>query len=743
MSLEITSEEIMNPESLIYLNFSSSYHGFFSLSDFKNLCNHLKNGNIIKEGHLTETPDKIKKTLKIHQKRILSEMIKKENSPERVSSGINMCVLADKVGSGKSIDILSLIANKTHFDTLNPISNKLKYPMKHESHYFTGFKIEETSVVLKTNLIVVPHGIYNQWVNYISNDTSLTFYGISNRKLLNQLNINDLVDGKYDIVLVKSTRFNEFMDDVYLKFPFTIETTDDRNIKEFKKLIDNNHIFRDLMSFFWYNHHQGQDAMKRVEQLKILKTLLNELDFETITKKIERKGQFRPVKIEHYNGPVFERVIIDEADSINIPKCSSAYGKFNWFMTSSIETFLKKGIRRQGFIKEIVNKNNYYRYFIKYMQELYLKNFNDFVDESFNLPDPVFNYINCFTPPELKILKGVALPQVIEALNAGDVNSAISLSGCSVTSSTNIVDLVLNKLVDKHEKVAGKIELYEIQLSNLLDDLNNKKDQLKENINILNNITHEDSEIINNINKLKDDEIPKIKVKIQSKRESIKNYKNILEETIKKIECIKNRITNISEKICAICTDTIECPTLTPCCKNYFCLECITTSLSFKKMCPLCRKHLELKDMIIIQEKDSDDDSSITEDEPTLPKKEEVLINMINSKPDGRFLVFSSFDNSFNTVSKLLNDNHIPWSKLCGSSGRVNNIIKQFTDNKIRVLLLNAKYYGSGLNLQMTTDIVLYHRMNSDLEKQIIGRGQRVGRTSPLIVNYLCYENEV
>ena len=43
----------------------------------------------------------------------------------------------------------------------------------------------------------------------------------------------------------------------------------------------------------------------------------------------------------------------------------------------------------------------------------------------------------------------------------------------------------------------------------------------------------------------------------------------------------------------------------------------------------------------------------------------------------------------------------------------------------------------------MTTDIVLYHRMNSDLEKQIIGRGQRVGRTSPLIINYLCYENEV
>ena len=39
------------------------------------------------------------------------------------------------------------------------------------------------------------------------------------------------------------------MDDVYLKFPFTIETTDDRNIIEFKKLIDNNHIFRTYVVF--------------------------------------------------------------------------------------------------------------------------------------------------------------------------------------------------------------------------------------------------------------------------------------------------------------------------------------------------------------------------------------------------------------------------------------------------------------------------------------------------------------
>ena len=35
-------------------------------------------------------------------------------------------------------------------------------------------------------------------------------------------------------------------------------------------------------------------------------------------------------------------------------------------------------------------------------------------------------------------------------------------------------------------------------------------------------------------------------------------------------------------------------------------------------------------------------------------------------------------------------------------------IIQKYTDGEIRVLLLNAKYFGSGLNLQMTSDIITY-----------------------------------
>ena len=49
---------------------------------------------------------------------------------------------------------------------------------------------------------------------------------------------------------------------------------------------------------------------------------------------------------------------------------------------------------------------------------------------------------------------------------------------------------------------------------------------------------------------------------------------------------------------------------------------------------------------------------------------------------------------------------------------------------------------GSGLNLQSCSDILLFHRQRPDLEKQLIGRGQRLGRTTSLKVHYLLHDNE-
>ena len=78
-----------------------------------------------------------------------------------------------------------------------------------------------------------------------------------------------------------------------------------------------------------------------------------------------------------------------------------------------------------------------------------------------------------------------------------------------------------------------------------------------------------------------------------------------------------------------------------------------------------------------------------------------------------------------------------------GTSAHINSVVNQYKNGKIQCLLLNARYFGSGLNLENTTDIIIYHHMHDDLKKQVEGRAQRPGRTCQLNIWELCYDNEI
>jgi hypothetical protein len=79
-----------------------------------------------------------------------------------------------------------------------------------------------------------------------------------------------------------------------------------------------------------------------------------------------------------------------------------------------------------------------------------------------------------------------------------------------------------------------------------------------------------------------------------------------------------------------------------------------------------------------------------------------------------------------------------------GHTNTINKVINNYkVDNKLDVLLLNSEFCASGINLENTTDIVLYHSMNKNRTTQVIGRGQRPGRTCSLNIWKLCYENEL
>ena len=79
-----------------------------------------------------------------------------------------------------------------------------------------------------------------------------------------------------------------------------------------------------------------------------------------------------------------------------------------------------------------------------------------------------------------------------------------------------------------------------------------------------------------------------------------------------------------------------------------------------------------------------------------------------------------------------------------GTHKEITATVKLFTNcTKTCSLIINSTTHCAGLNLQTATDLIFAHKIiDTNVETQVIGRGQRIGRTSPLNVHYMLYDNE-
>lgn len=371
------------------------------------------------------------------------------------------------------------------------------------------------------------------------------------------------------------------------------------------------------------------------------------------------------------------RIIIDEVVSIKLPPELEFKCNFIWFLTAT-----PSGIKyvRRNYIRLLVNSitDNTLNYII-------IKNDDDYVDNSMNLPNINQIIIKCLTPKEINLIRGYVDEEIINMINAGNIQEAATKLNCNIETSDNILE-VLTKKIKK--------------------ELHNKKQELE----------YENRRIPDD-NKIHEEKIKKIKEKIKT---------------------LEIRYTSIEEKIkllnkneCPICFDILKSPILTKCCNNLFCLECIIRCTN----CPLCRTEIKIEKCTYIND-------NKTINSKSLCSKAENLITLIKKKPNGKFLVFSEFEKTFDNLNDILNENNISFNRLVGSGIVINSIIRRFQSGEINVLMLNANNYGSGLNLQMATDVIIYHELKLELETQVIGRAQRLGREDSLNVYYLFNDNE-
>jgi SNF2 family DNA or RNA helicase len=382
------------------------------------------------------------------------------------------------------------------------------------------------------------------------------------------------------------------------------------------------------------------------------------------------------IVVERYSTMAWKRFIYDEPTTVKVPAMRDIKAGFTWFITATPQNIaFKHRNARMSYIHKISREHN----FINIIDIITIKNNDDFVKKSFEMPHTNYHHHECYVPT-LRAVYGIVNTKISNMIEAGNISGAIDALGGKRTD--NIVALV---------KKNKEIELQEIKHKIIVWTQKNIPNKIQEWSEREKSITHQ----------------------------------------LKELDI---RFGKILDENCSICFEKLEKPVMEPSCQNIFCGGCLLTWLTTKGSCPLCRKVVLKNELIYIEKNNNCVEHQESKKNKT---KEETIINLIQQNSNGKFIVFSDWDESFDTIREILKTNNIPFVEIKGSVDTRTSNIEKFRNGKVNVVFLNSKTDSSGINMQETTDIILYHSMNEGTTKQIIGRANRIGRKIPLHVHYL------
>jgi hypothetical protein len=372
----------------------------------------------------------------------------------------------------------------------------------------------------------------------------------------------------------------------------------------------------------------------------------------------------------------WKRFIYDEPATTHIPAMKPVNAGFIWFVTASYKNLrCTAGVRgsKSHFLKSI------FRYMIDdQIEMLTIVNSEDYIKKSFAMPETHFRYHRWFNPSILKVLQNHISKEISQMIEANNIKGALESLGAQ--EETDIISLVTRK---KRE---------ELQLAEMKESFYQDKPEHRE--------------------------------KREKWEGKIKNLK-------KDIENIEENYKNVWENDCCICYSSIENPILLPECNHIFCGRCILEWYKTKNTCPMCRQKNSINKLISI-EKDEKKEQTKESKSMTKPK---IILDLIRKNPEGKFIIFSDHDETFEFLKLDFMKEHINWAELTGRAATKNKKLKSFKSGDHPVIFLNSKVNSAGINLEECTDIILYHDMGYDIQNQILGRANRIGRKQDLIVH--------
>ena len=301
---------------------------------------------------------------------------------------------------------------------------------------------------------------------------------------------------------------------------------------------------------------------------------------------------------------VWSRLFIDEADSISMSLCYSfVLFRFIWLISGSWLNMLfcagynghlgadnverVTGVRNRNAVASQVLGDSRAACFAPRV----LRNTDDWLNSSLSTPAIFHNTVRCQPPRSVRALNGIVPSEALEALHAGDTVAAMAAMGIEGTGMDGLIAKVTDKLRCDLAEAARSLEF---KRGHTYSSEHARKDGLR------------------------------------AAEAHVTRFQDQLNALMDRLKSLEGGET---ETVCPICFDSPQTPTLTPCCKQLFCLACICTCLTTKMACPMCRAKIAgVKNLIVVTQSEVKTQES-TEDK--IPMKGEALIQLIRESTPG------------------------------------------------------------------------------------------------------------
>lgn len=695
---------------------------------------------------LADHPSDLNITLKNHQLAMLKRCI----DIEKIENN-NFGIMSDKPGTGKTYVVLSLIY--------------------------------QTKISGNTNIIIVPQNIYNQWIISIENfskklsykkfidyNSILSLY--NDPKILMETDVILITSSYYHIVATTLSSLNitinrTFFDEIdsisniictniNSNFIWFISASFDKDYigyyKDKIKDIDNitckcddnfidENIYLDspVKEYYLCKNIYIDYILNDIISYKELKGL-NAMDYTLYNKSFEQskaKNEKEIIEIILKN-----RRSIIEFDKFQI---SEARDKITFY-----KDFLdNKNTNEDNFLKDI----NKVHYFIDFKNDIlnFISNYNEYTDFYVNevIEEIVIKEAR---QDELKTLRAI-LEDAIEVLyNFSDIEDICNqyyinkVKGASIDNMENNLKKLIIIIKDIY------ILIHKLKGSDQ-DEINIFYDKIISIKNYTESITLSISNFDNS-------QLSFCQIELHNKIIEICD-KNI-EENNRKVNLIFKRLEE--NNCCPVCYEEFnnidkDIYISLNCCHNKICGECIENWYKLNKNCCIfCNTDGINFDMLVSFKREGDcKDCDINQTNQINNNNNNNIIHLNYNKNEylrkfiidlknknKKVIIFSDYSHIFDYIELICNENDIFFVDLDkGNIKDINNSVNDYKYGNAKILLSNSTLFGCGMNFENSTDIIFVHKMDETIEKQVIGRAQRMGRTSTLNIFYLYYENEV